>query len=455
MPLVKDPRSYALIIALLASFLTPFVGSSINIALPVIGRDLGINALFLGWIPTIYLLALAVLLIPMGRISDIYGRKRIFQWGIIIFTIASFLASFSISGEMLLFFRIVQGVGSAMIFGNVSAIVAAVFPVMQRGRALGWAATGAYLGLFLGPPLGGFLTQNLGWQSIFYFNVPLGIFCAYSARHIKEEWREAEGEKFDLKGTLILGTSLILFMMGLSFLPDTSGLIFLVMGLVAGVVFYYFESGLKSPVFNVDLFKNKGFTWNGVAALISYTAAYPIIFLLSFYLQYVLNLNPLWAGLFLSAQPLIIAGLSPYAGRMSDTKNPSKVAAGGMAFIILSLGVFFLLPWFMSIYLVLLGLIFLGLGFALFAAPNSNLVMSSLPEKYFGVAASTITSMRVMGQMLGMGIALLLINLYLGTADIKPDNIILFLDVMQISFIIFAVLSFFGFLITYQGRDRD
>ncbi|MBV1768118.1 MAG: MFS transporter, partial [Methanobacterium sp.] len=189
MPLVKDTRSYALIIALLASFLTPFVGSSINIALPVIGRDLGINALFLGWIPTIYLLALAILLIPMGRISDIYGRKRIFQWGIIIFTISSFLASFSISGEMLLFFRIVQGVGSAMIFGNVSAIVAAVFPVMQRGRALGWAATGAYLGLFLGPPLGGFLTQNLGWQSIFYFNVPLGIFCAYSARHIKEEWR--------------------------------------------------------------------------------------------------------------------------------------------------------------------------------------------------------------------------------------------------------------------------
>jgi Arabinose efflux permease len=169
-----SPKKYALMVAVLTSFLTPFVGSSINIALPSIGMEFNASAILLGWIPTTYLLALAVCLVPFGRIADIYGRKRVFTWGIILFTVSSFLATMSFSMDMLLLFRVLQGAGSAMIFGNLFAIIASIFPASERGKALGITITGAFLGLFLGPVLGGFLTEYFGWRSIFFFNVPLG-----------------------------------------------------------------------------------------------------------------------------------------------------------------------------------------------------------------------------------------------------------------------------------------
>lgn len=455
MKISLDSRSNALVIALLASFITPFVASSINIALPVIGRDLGINVLILGWLPTIYLLSLAIFLIPVSRLADIYGRKKIFTWGIVIYTISSFCAGFSVNGEMLLLFRVIQGIGSAMIFGNLTAIVAAAFPILERGKALGVALTGAYLGLFLGPSLGGFLTQNLGWQSIFFFNVPLGIFCAYSASNIKKEWKHAQGQQFDLYGALILASSLVFFMVGLSLLPEIQAIILLFLGIVCGVLFYYFQAGNESPLFEVGLLKNRGFSWNSMAALIAYTAAYPLIFLLSLYLQYALALSPQNAGIILSAQPMVIAALSPFTGRLSDQKNPNLVAAGGMGFIILSLILLLVVSRIGSIYLILGGMVLLGLGFALFSTPNMNMVMSSVQEEFLGAAAATMSSVRVIGQMLGMAISLFFINLYIGTADIKADNLPLFLEAMQFSFIIFAILCLVGLILILQGRKID
>jgi len=304
--MLQDKRSFALIVAFVASFLTPFVGSSINIALPEISNDLAINAIVLGWIPTTYLLILGVLLVPVGRFSDIYGRKKVFWYGIIIFTIASFLATFSFSGETLILFRAIQGIGSAMIFANVSAMVVSMFPVMERGKALGITVTGAYLGLFLGPVLGGFLTASLGWRSIFLFNVPLGIITALAVSKIKEEWKPAQGESFDIKGTLIFALSIILIILGLSQLPDINGVILFVGGVITGTIYYYYQNRIESPVFDLSLFKNRAFGFNSLATLISYTASYPLIFLLSLYLQYALKLGPAMAGLVLAVQPLTV-----------------------------------------------------------------------------------------------------------------------------------------------------
>lgn len=197
MKIIEDPRSYAFLMAILASFLTPFVASSINVALPSIGLEFAMDPFVLAWVPTVYLLAVGSLLIPMGRLADIYGRRRIFQFGIILFTVSSIFAGFSISAEMLLLFKVIQGIGGAMIFSNISAIIFSVFPPVERGYALGWSATGTYFGLFFGPALGGFLTRYFGWRSIFYFNVPLSALCAYAIGKIEFEWREAEGERFD------------------------------------------------------------------------------------------------------------------------------------------------------------------------------------------------------------------------------------------------------------------
>ncbi|WP_337971984.1 MFS transporter [Methanobacterium petrolearium] len=361
-----SPKRYALIVAILTSFLTPFVASSINIALPSIGTEFTSTAILLGWVPTAYLLALAVCLVPFGRIADIYGRKRIFTYGIIMFTIASFLATLSSSVEMLIVFRVLQGASSAMIFGNLFAIIASIFPSGERGKALGITITGAFLGLFLGPVLGGFLTGYFGWRSIFLFNVPLGILASVAVTRLEGEWMEASGQKFDIPGTVLLGGSLITLMYGISILPNTWGFYFIFMGLTGLILFYFVENRIKSPVLDVKVFNNWSFTLYNIAAFISYCSAAPIIFLLSLYLQYVKGLDPQWAGIVLSVQPVMMTIFSPLAGKLSDIIEPRKVAALGMVFNTIGCALFAFLGENTSTITIVLGLGLLGLGFALF-----------------------------------------------------------------------------------------
>ena len=442
----SSTKNYALIVAVLASFLTPFMGSSINVALPSIANDFIITAIMLSWIPTSYLLSLAIFLIPFGRIADIYGRKKIFTYGIIIFTIASLIAAFSTSATMLIILRILQGMGSAMIFGNVAAIISSIFPASERGKALGISITGVFMGLFLGPVLGGFLTQYFGWRSIFFFDVPIGILATYAVIKLKGEWAEAVGEKFDLVGSIILAISLIILMYGLSLLPEITGFAMIFGGLVGIIMFYFVEKNMESPVLNVNLFKNLSFTFNNLAALINYNSGVPIVFLLSLYLQYVKGLNPQDSGLILAVQPIMMAVFSPFAGRLSDKFRAEYVAAGGMGLTAVGLGGFAFINTDTQLWFIGIGLAIVGLGFALFSSPNTNALMNSVEEKYYGVASATLSSMRVLGQMTGMGISMLALALFLGNVDIVPANYSSFLASSTLSFIIFAFLSFIGLL---------
>ena len=443
--MVSDPqKNYALIVAVIASFITPFVGSSINVALPTIAAEFQINAILLSWIPTSYLLALAVFLVPFGRIADIWGRKRIFTYGIIIFTIASFISVFSISGEMLIILRIFQGLGSAMIFGNLFAIIASVFPANERGRALGITLIGVFLGLFLGPVLGGILTQNFGWRSIFLFNVPIGIISIIALMRLKGEWAECKGEKFDIIGSIILGITLITLMYGFSLLPDINGILLIPLGLFGLIIFVIVERKIESPVLDVNIFKNKSFTSNNIAAFINYSSGISIVFLLSLYLQYIKGLNPQSAGLILAVQPICMTIFSPFAGNLSDKVEPRKIASVGMVFTAVGLLVFTFINETTSTWIIAAGLIFIGIGFALFSSPNTNAVISSIEEKYYGVASATLTTVRVMGQMFGMGITMLVLAVILGNADITSSNYSMFLESLQISFGIFTALSFMG-----------
>jgi len=165
----------ALFVAAFASFVTPFMSSSINIALPSIGQEFAMNAVLLSWVATSYLLAAAMFLVPFGRIADIYGRKRIFTYGMLLYTLACLLSAFATSGSWLISFRVLQGIGGAMVFGTGVAILTSVFPVGERGKALGINAAAVFLGLSLGPSLGGLLTEHFGWRSIFLIIVPLGL----------------------------------------------------------------------------------------------------------------------------------------------------------------------------------------------------------------------------------------------------------------------------------------
>jgi len=352
MKIIEDPRSYVLLMAILASFLTPFVASSINVALPSIGLEFAMDPFVLAWVPTAYLLAVGNLLIPMGRLADIYGR-RIFQFGIILFTVSSIFAGFPFLRRFY-YYGLFKVLG-AMIFSNISAIIFSVFPPVERGHALGWSATGTYFWIvFLAPPLEVFLTQYFGWRTIFYFNVPLGALCAYAIGKIGFEWREADGERFDFLAASLMASSLILVIVGFSLVRSFHGLLFFHLGGLFYPIFY------DSPLFDARLFENRSFIWNGFITFISYFAGYPVIFLLNLYLQYFHGLNPWKTGMILAIQPILIALVSPVVGKLSDKKSPEGVAATGIVIIVWAMAI---LSFLGSLYLIVLGLIFMGLGF--------------------------------------------------------------------------------------------
>ncbi len=448
-------KNYALIVAVIASFLTPFMASSINIALPTIALEFKANAVLLGWVPTVYLLSLAVFLVPFGRIADIYGRKKIFTYGIIIFTISSLIAGFSVSTEMLLIIRVFQGLGAAMIFGNVAAIIASLFPPGERGRALGISVTGVFLGLFLGPVLGGFLTQNLGWRSIFFLNVILGLLSTLAVLRLKGEWTEAHGEKFDYLGSLLLGLSLVALMYGLSLLPGWYGFYLILGGILGLITFFLVEKRMASPVLDVNLFKNRTFTLHNLAALINYCAGVPIVFVLSLFLQYIKDLDPQTTGMVMAVQPVMMAFFSPLAGKLSDRVEPRLVASAGMALTALGLAFLAFLSRYTSLAWIVSGLVILGLGFALFSSPNTNVIISSVTKKYYGVASATLSTMRVLGQMSGMGLALFTLALFMGNVSILPENYDHFLLSARISFAIFSFMSLVGILASLYGQNEN
>lgn len=448
----------ALISATLASFLTPFMVSSVNIALPSIGREFSMNAVMLNWVATSYLLAAAMFLVPFGRLADIAGRKKIFTTGIIIYTLSSLLAGFSITPEMLILFRVVQGFGSAMVFGTGVAILTSVFPPNERGKVLGINVAAVYIGLSLGPFLGGLLTEYFGWRSIFFVNVPAGLtVIAFILAKLKGEWAEAKGEKFDITGSFIYCVSLTVLMYGFSVLPGTNGIWLVLLGFAGLFVFIKWQGRVKSPLLSINLFrKNKVFAFSNIAALINYSATFAVSFLLSLYLQYTHGYSAREAGVILVAQPAVMAIFSPIAGRLSDKIEPRIIASVGMALACAGLTVFAFLTATSSITFILTGLIILGFGFALFSSPNTNAVMGAVEKKYYGIAAGTLGTMRLTGQMFSMGVVMIIFALFIGRTKISPANYSLFQDGVKSSFIVFAALCFVGiFFSLFRGKNKN
>ncbi|MDP6576931.1 MAG: MFS transporter [Dehalococcoidales bacterium] len=430
----------------MSSFVTPFMGSAVNIALPSIGQEFGMDAVLLAWVTTSYLLAGTVFLLPFGRFADIYGRQKIFTYGIIIFTASSVLSALSISAVMLIAFRALQGIGGAMIFGTNVAILTSVFPAQERGKVLGINVAAVYLGLSLGPFLGGLLTQYAGWRSIFWLNLPLGlIIITYFFWKLKGERAEAKGEKFDLIGSLIYGLGIIALIYGLSLLPEISGALLTGIGVVGIMLFIWWETRTTSPILHMDLFRhNRVFAFSNLAVLVSYSATFAVAFLLSLYLQYVKGFSPQNAGLVLVAMPTVQAIFSPYAGQLSDRVSPQLLASAGMALTTIGLGLLVFLNQQTPVEFIVASLIVLGAGFALFSSPNTNAIMSSVENKFYGVASATISTMRQVGMMFSMGISMLIISLYVGRVEITPQYYAAFTMSLKTAFIIFTVLCFGG-----------
>jgi EmrB/QacA subfamily drug resistance transporter len=443
----KDLKRSVLIVSAFAAFLTPFMGSAITLALPAIGKAMNASAVQLGWVASSFILSSALFLLPFGKLADITGRKKIFTIGIVLFTFSTFLVIFCNTIEFLIALRILQGVASAMIFGTSLAILTSVFEPGERGKAMGINITAVYAGLSGGPVIGGFLTQYFGWKSIFYFLFPIGLISLILIfTKIKNEWMESKGEKFDWPGSVIYGFSLAAFMYGFSKLPATSGWVILLSGIVAGLAFLLWEKRVEYPVFDINLvLKNKVFAFSGLAALIHYSATSAIGFFMSLYLQYLHGLDARSAGLIMISQPIAMTVVSPLAGKLSDKKNPGVIASAGMAMTAAGLIVlcFITADTPHSLIVVLLGI--MGIGFGLFSSPNSNAIMSSVEKKHLGVASGVVGTMRMVGQMLSMGIAMMLLSVFIGGKDaINPSNYNVLINAMKTGFVIFSVLCVFG-----------
>jgi len=444
-PLATD-RRLILLITTTSSFLTPFMGSALNIALPRIGAEFALNAVALGWVATSYMLAAAVFLVPFGRLADIVGRRKIFTCGVILYTAASLLSALAVSGPMLIAVRVLQGWGGSMIFGTATAILTSAYPPGERGAALGINTAAVYTGLSLGPVLGGILTQTFGWRSIFLLHAGLGaLLIALVLLLLKQEWREARGEPFDAAGSVLFGLTLISLMYGFSRLPHPSGFILILSGVVLSVMFLLVENRVSHPVLSLRLFRNNRiFAFSNLAAFINYSATAASGFLLSLYLQYVKGMSPREAGLVLVAQPVVMAVASPLTGRLSDRIEPRWLASAGMAVSAAGLLLLAFLNIGSPLAVVTGCLVLLGMGFGLFSSPNTNAVMSSVDMRSLGVASATLGTMRLTGQMFSMGVSLLVIALFLGRARITAANHPAFLSGLRSAYFIFAALCVAG-----------
>ncbi|HEY3276847.1 MAG TPA: MFS transporter [Syntrophorhabdaceae bacterium] len=443
---LKTTQKSVLIVATVSSFLTPLSLATVNVALPRIGRAFSADAITLNWVATIYLLTAAMFLVPFGKISDIYGRRKIFIYGMWVFTVSSLCLGLAPSVGSLLAFRALQGIGSSMVFGTGVAMLTSVYPPGERGHALGINIAAVYLGLSCGPFVGGLLTQHLGWRSVFLFNVPLGFFVIFlSIKKLKQEWAEARGESLDIAGSLIYALTLLLLMYGFSRLPSVTGLLFVLSGMAAIGAFIWWELRTKTPILEISLFvTNKVFTLSNVAALINYSATFAVGFLLSLYLQYIKGLTPQSAGLVLVSQPIVQAAFSPLAGKLSDRIEPRLVASAGMALTTVGLILLALLTAATPLPYIIASLAVLGFGFALFSSPNSNAIMSSVENRFYGIASSTLATTRLIGQMLSMGIAMVVFALFIGKVAITPPYYGLLVKSTKIIFTIFAILCVGG-----------
>ncbi len=438
-------KRIVLAVASIASFLTPFMGSSINIALPTIGKEFATDAVTLSWVTTVYLLAAAVFLVPLGRVADITGRRRVFLIGIIGYTAVSILCSLAPSVQVLIVLRGLQGLTDAMIFGTSLAIVTSVYPPRERGRALGVTVAAVYSGGALGPFLGGLLTKAAGWRSIFMLTAVLGaIVVALTLWKMRGEWAEARGQKMDWLGSVLYGAGLFGIMYGFRLLPEFSGVCLIAGAAILLIGFVLRERAVDYPVLHVRLFRNLTFALSNLAALVNYSATFAVSFLLSLYLQYLKGLDPWTAGLLLLTQPVLMAITSLLAGRLADKIEPRFIASAGMALTVLGLVLFSFLGSDSSLIAIVAILALSGIGFGLFSSPNTSAIMGSVEKQFYAVASATTGAMRLIGQMLSMGIAALVIAGVVGQVQITPDRYPQFLDAFRLGVIVFAVLCAVG-----------
>lgn len=395
----------------LGTLMATIDSSVVNIALPVISRQFHAGITSAVWVTLSYLLTVTVLLLIFGRLGDLLGRQRVYGWGFLVFTIGSALCGLSGSLGQLIFFRAVQAVGAAMMFANGGAIITAVFPASERGRALGINGSVVSTGLALGPSLGGFLLDWAGWRSIFYINLPIGLTGMLAMRFLLHpEEAGPEHPRFDFWGAFLLGAGLLAFTLALTQGRQVGwDSLWVVGGLaLAGLslgAFLLQERRAAHPMIDLNLFRNRLFTAANAAGFLNFVAGFSNVLLMPFYLQQLKGFSPSQAGLMMTAVPLTTLFVAPLSGWLSDRLGSVGLSSGGL--FLNAVGFLWLsrLDGTVSPAEVTWRLILVGVGNGLFQSPNNSAVMGAVPRPRLGVASGFIALVRNLGMVTGLAIA--------------------------------------------------
>jgi len=435
----------------MGAFLNPMIATMVILALPAIGLEFGVSARDLGWMSTAFILATAILLVPASRLVDSIGYKKSYIIGGIIVVVSCFFSVFAPDYTILIILRIIAGMGSSFIMITGLAILTRVYPLNKRGMVIGINTAMVYVGASMGPIIGGFLTEYTGWRSIFLMMIPLLLIsAALMIIFLKQEFKNP-GKSFDFKGTILYGAAIFCTMYGLSTITDNGSLFLAITGACLIVIFMWYERKVAEPVLHVNLFfKNKRFARSSYTALLNYGCTYGAVYMVSLYLQSVGALSALEAGFIIFFQPLIQAIMTPIAGKLSDRFDPRYLVTFGMALSAIGVTLLAGLGLTSAVSYIAITQVFIGLGSALFSAPNTNAIMSSVPQDEYSSASSIVAVMRQLGMILSMAVCMAAISIFVGGLDMLGPNMYPeFVQAMQISMLVCAGLAVIGILFSW------
>ncbi len=415
-------------------FAVPFMLSSVGVALPTIGAHFQAGAVALSLIESIYIGVTAMLLLPVGRWSDMIGHGPIFRLGQLVFCLSTLALALAWSIQSFIIIRVFQGLGGAMMLATGLAILTDTFPREERGRAMGISITGVYLGISAGPYLGGFLTTAFGWQSVFLAGTPpLVLALALSWRAVPLRPRKAEGQRFDFLGAILCMAALGCLVGGSAGFATLTGKLVTVLGVALLAGFVFWELRVKQPLMDLRLFaRNHDFAQGNGLQFLLYAASFGVTFLMSLYLQCGQGMSAHKAGTILVIQPLVQAVLTPIFGRLADRHPPEWFTNAGM---ILTTAALVLASTFdkatpLPLFIVMLSC--MGLGMSLFAAPNMTIIMSSVPSTHYGMASATTGCMRTTGMTMSLVLVSLAMAHFLGHREVSAATFDLYLQGMRL-----------------------
>lgn len=449
----------------LGAFLVPMAMSAVNLALPSIAEDLQVDAVLLSWIPSAPLWGSVVLMLPIARLADIFGRKLVHLLGLFLYALSSLAIVWVDSIEWLLVFRVIQGLASSFIFATAMAMVALLAGSKRRGMFLGIVSTSVYLGLTIGPAAGGLLTEWLGWRSVFWLPVPgilmaLGLITWLLPTEQKptgsEPQQHSMRQRFDVTGSLLFSLSVSCLFFGVTGLPDINFVALLFLGLALSGGFIYQQRHASVPLVRIDaLSQNRVFSRSMLASLYMYGASFPVLFIVSLYLQYIQGLSPGDAGKVILLQALLTACIAPIAGRLSDKYEPRIIATAGCGLFLLGFVLLFFVGIQTPLWQVKAGLCLLGIGFGLFSSPNTNAAMSSVDPSRLGIASALLNLARTGGNMFSTAIMVVIFNFYFADQILQPEHYPQLLTVVKITLLLgglYALLG--GYFSLTRGRIR-